>query len=210
MFRIIRKFLVGVPAMALLWCGMTPVLHAQNAVTLETGLTRITLTPAFASELAGLGHMATPISPSHLHKGVLTFPIVGGVIDLDTALTQTIHTGGITLSSGTMTVQLESFIIDSTGSQPYVTAMVVENKKLLGRIPLFYLTPAAGFTLPLVPSDGVLRLNDAQLSLTGTAAATLNAAFNTSMLQDHQLAGTANVTAVILGGDPDDGDDHRD
>jgi hypothetical protein len=97
------------------------------------------------------------------------------VVDLQTARGEIIHSGGLTLTAGSTEVRLQSFTIDTTGSSPVPTGLVVVNNKLVGWLPLFNLQLPAGITLPLKPSgEGVLRLKGVGVMLTGPAANALN------------------------------------
>jgi len=139
------------------------------------------------------------MAPSKLKEGRVIFPITGGTVDLTTAKGEINHSGGLTFLAGTNEVDLQTFIIDTTGT-PVLTGLVTVNKKLLGRLPLFNLQLPGGFALPLTLSDGrALNFNGVLLKLSADAASALNSAFSTTALPtDGTLViGTANVVALV-------------
>jgi hypothetical protein len=94
-------------------------------------------------------------------------------------------------------VKLQSFIIDSTGSEPVITGLVVEDGKLVGRVSLFRIAYPSGISLPLKPDHGVLKADNIGLSLTSPAASALNAAFHVTALSAGFDVGTADVEAIL-------------
>ncbi len=183
---------------------MGSAVQAQQTKTLEAGVTKVTLSSGFVSALEGLGLRAGTVGPIHLRNGVVNFPVTGGAVDLDTAKAQILHSGGLTLSPGSSpenaepTVRLESFIIDTTGSAPVITGLVIVKGALVGRVPLFNLQLPAGITLPLKTRDGQLVLDGVGVTLTSTAAQALNSVFNVTALEGGFNIGAAKVRAFVL------------
>jgi hypothetical protein len=179
-------------------------LHAQQTKTSEAGKTQVVLSAAFASALQDLGLRAGAVGPTRLRNGIASFPVTGGAVDLDTAKAQILHSGGLTLGpasspeSAEPTVRLESFIIDTTGSAPIITGLVVIKGALIGRVPLFNLQLPAGIKLPLDIEDSQLTLNGVGVTLTSTAAQALNSAFNVSALAGGFSIGTAKERGFVL------------
>jgi hypothetical protein len=171
--------------------------QAQKTHTVEAGRTTVTLADSFLSALKSLDVTPGTVSPTELKDGRVNFPITAGAIDLDTGRGQLLHSGGLTLTAGKTVVKLQSFIIDSTGGEPVITGLVVEDGKLVGRVPLFKIYYPDGISLPLKPDHGVLKGDDLGLSLTSTAASTLNAAFHITALSAGFDVGTADVTAIL-------------
>ena len=101
-------------------------------------------------------------------------------------------------------VRLESFILDTTGTTPVLTGLVVANGTLVGRLPLFNLQLPAGLTLPLRPEHGQLNLDGVGLTLTSGAAAALNSVFYVTALKGGITVGTANVWALVRDEDCDE------
>lgn len=183
---------------------MGSAVQAQQTKTLEAGVTKVTLSSGFVSALEGLGLRAGTVGPTHLRNGVVNFPVTGGAVDFDTAKAQILHSGGLTLSPGSSpenadpTVRLESFIIDTTGSAPVITGLVIVKGALVGRVPLFNLQLPAGITLPLKTRDGQLVLDGVGVTLTSTAAQALNSVFNVTALEGGFNIGAAKVRAFVL------------
>jgi hypothetical protein len=171
--------------------------RAQNTVTIEAGRTTVTLADSFVSALGSLGVTPGTVSPTELKGARVNFPITGGAFDLDTALGQVVHSGGLTLTAGSTEVRLQSFIIDTTGSAPLITGLVVVDNKLVGRVPLFNLSLPNGITLPIKPNHNVFKEEGIGVTLTATAASALNSAFHVSALTGGFEIGTANVVALL-------------
>jgi hypothetical protein len=182
-------------AIAALTLASTAAL-AQKTVTVQTGVTTVKLSSTFADALGTLGLTPGTVSPTELFDGTVDFPVVGGAIDLDSAAGNIIHSGGLTLTGGGTVVTLQSFIIDTTGTQPEITGLVSKNGKLVGRVPLFNLKLPAGFSLPIQPEYGFVQLSGVGVSLTSTAAGYLDDAFGTKAISGGLDIGTACVLIV--------------
>ncbi len=178
---------------------------AQKTETIEGGRTTVALSSSFASALTSLGVTPGTVSPTRLHDGVVNFPVTGGAIDLDTAASQILHSGGLTLTAGQTKVTLQSFIIDTT-SAPMITGLVSVDGKLVGRLPLFDLVLPTGITLPLKAYEGQIILKGVGVSLDSTAAGALNSVFHVSAFKGGFSIGTAKVVIDLSGFDDQDED----
>jgi len=178
---------------------------AQKTETIEGGRTTVALASGFVAALGSLDVTPGTVSPTRLHNGVINFPVTGGAIDLDTASSQILHSGGLTLIAGQTKVTLQSFIIDTT-SAPVITGLVSVDGKLLGRLPLFDLALPSGITLPLKPYDGQIILKGVGVSLDSAAAGALNSVFHVSAFKGGFGIGTAKVIIDLAGYDNDDED----
>jgi hypothetical protein len=174
---------------------------AQHTETIEAGRTTVNLASSFVSALGSLGVTPGTIGPTELKGSWVNFPITGGAFDLDTALGQVLHSGGLTLTAGSTEVRLQSFIIDTTGSAPQITGIVVADGKLVGRLPLFNLTLAENISLPIKPEGGVFKEKGIGVTLTASAASALNSAFHITALAGGLDIGTANIVALLGWGD---------
>ena len=105
------------------------------------------------------------------------------------------------MTAGSTEVRIQSFIIDTTGSAPQITGIVVVDGKLLGRLPLFNLELPKDVKLPIKPEDGVFVEKGIRVTLTSTAASALNSVFKISALAGGLEIGTANVVALLGWGD---------
>jgi hypothetical protein len=190
------RFLHAAPVFAVL-LTLSTTARAQNTVTIEAGRTTVALAESFVSALGSLGVTPGTVRPTDLKNGRVDFPITGGAFDLDTALGQVVHSGGLTLTAGSTEIRLESFIIDTTGSTPLITGLVIADNKLIGRLPLFDLTLPKGITLPIKPAHNVFKVEGIGVTLTATAASALNGAFHTSALTGGVDIGTAKVVALL-------------
>jgi hypothetical protein len=179
-------------------CSFTSALFAQQTKTVEGGLTTVQLSDTFLSALSSLDVTPGVIEPTHLHNGIVSFPITGGAIDPDTAKGNVLHSGGLTLTAHGKEVRLQSFLIDTAGKPLVITGLVVVSGRVLGRVPLFDLTLPSGVTLPLSTGDGFrLDVKDVTAKLDPEAAAALNGVFETRAFKGGLEIGTAQVDAFI-------------
>jgi hypothetical protein len=184
-------------------CLMATTAFAQNTRTVEGGLTSVKLSSTFTDALESLHVTPSTVSPTRLCDGTATFPITGGAIDLDSAAGNIVHSGGLILEAGGTEVKLQSFIIDTTkttAGAPVLTGLVIVNKKLVGRLPLFNLVLPAGFSLPLrAEGEFLLQLKDVGLTLTSTAAGALNSVYGLKpgTIPANLQIGTASVFAFL-------------
>lgn len=174
---------------------------AQSTVTAYAGATDVTLSNTFLGALKALSVNVGQVNPTMISGATATLPIVNGVIDRATAKGNLLHSGGLTFQGGQTTVRLQSFIIDTTGSTPVITGVVVANNQVVGRIPLFDVTLPAGFTLPLKTRGNTLALMGVKLTLDAKAAAALNSVYGVSQFTAGFSIGTANVTAYVSSSD---------
>jgi hypothetical protein len=203
--RITSRLSLAAPIVALAMLVSTNNASAQKTETIEGGRTTVALASGFVSALGSLGVTPGTVSPTHLYKGTVNFPVTGGAIDLDTAASQILHSGGLTLTAGQTKVTLQSFIIDTTGS-PVITGLVSVDGKLLGRLPLFNLSLPSGITLPLRPYVGQIILKGVGVTLNSTAAGALNSVFHVSAFAGGFNIGTAKVVIDLRGVDGEDED----
>lgn len=184
-----RKILLSVLSAGILAAGA----YGQTR-PLETGRTAVTLSSGFLAAASALGVTVTPVLPSSILTGVVSFPITGGTLDLGTARGEIDHSGGLELRAGSTRVQLLNFVIDTTAT-PRLTGMVVANGSVVGRVHLFDLTLPAGITLPLMPDNELLTIPNTAVKLSETAATALNALFNVTAFTPGFEIGTARVSA---------------
>jgi len=165
---------------------------AQKTETIAAGRTTVVLAGSFLSGLGSLDVTAATVGPATLHNGTVNFPVTGGAIHLDTAVSQILHSGGLTLTGGQTRITLQSFIIDTTGA-PVITGLVSVDEELLGRLPLFDLALPSGITLPLRPHDARIILKGVGVTVDSTAAGALNSVFHISAFEGGFGIGTATV-----------------
>jgi len=201
--RITSRLSVAAPIVALAMVLSANNVFAQKTTTIEGGRTTVALSSGFVSALGSLGVTPGTVSPTHLRNGTVNFPVTGGAIDLDTAASQILHSGGLTLVAGQTRVTLQSFIIDTT-SAPVITGLVSVDGKLLGRLPLFDLALPRGITLPLKPYDGQIILKGVGVSLDSAAAGALNSVFHVTAFKGGFGIGTAKVVIDLSGYDEDE------
>jgi hypothetical protein len=104
-----------------------------------------------------------------------------------------VHDGGLNLRVGALTVNISSFVIDTTGSAPVLTGLAKVNDSLVGRITLFDLALGAAPQVQSYGRYGTLRINDVAVTLNAEAAATLNDVFGVTAFTAGIPIGTARV-----------------
>lgn len=152
------------------------------------GSTDLTLDPGTAQALTDLGVTAAPIDPaSALPSGALSFPITGGSADTASFAGQVRHSGGISLTAGSTTVELKDFTIN-VDSDPDLTAMVGDQRVSILTLDLSSLEASV--------KGRKITLANVQAKLTKAAADALNAAFGVTAFTEGLTLGTARVNAL--------------
>ncbi len=169
--------------------------QAAAAPTVNTigGDTRVTLSSTFLGALNTLGVTASPSFPASIRNGNARFPIPTGEIDATSYKGEIVHDGGLNLRAGALTVNISSFVIDTTGSTPVLTGLAKVNDSLVGRITLFNLALGAAPQVQSYGRYGTLRINDVAVTLNAEAAATLNDVFGVTAFTAGIPIGTARV-----------------
>lgn len=185
-------------AIFLAFASLSLFASAQQTKTIDSGITTVVLSSGFTSALSSLDVVVGTVTPTHVYNGVVSFPIVAGAVDLDTALGNVLHSGGLTFTAGKTEVRIQSFIIDTTGSTPVITGLVTADNKLVGRLRLFDLTLPSGLQLPLKIEDRFfLTLSGVNVGLDAQAAKALNEVFSVSAFKAGLDIGTAEVSAIV-------------
>jgi hypothetical protein len=178
--------------------------HAAAAPTVNTigGDTRVTLSSTFLGALDSLGVTASPSFPASIRNGNARFPIPTGEIDAASYKGEIVHDGGLNLRAGALTVNISSFVIDTTGSAPVLTGLVKANDSLVGRIALFDLVLGSAPQVQPFGRYGSLRINDVAVTLNAEAAGALNDAFGVTAFTAGIPIGTARVNTFFYEPDP--------
>jgi hypothetical protein len=196
MYSFISRLSCAASMMAVASMLAVPASQAQKTETIQGGSTQVTFASGFTTALTDLGVTVSAGSPAEHRHGTVSFPAIAGAFDLDTAKAQILHGGGLTFTAGSNKVELLDFVIDTTGTAPIISSLIVVNGKLDGRVTLFDLAlPTA--TLPLTPKDSVLQFKDVGITLDPAAATALNTAFSGSGFTPGFDIGTADVTLVL-------------
>ncbi len=191
MNSLMKKLVLAAPIVAATLTVFAASAQAQGIYVVEGGRTTVTLSKAFLTDTTALKMTVGAVNTSQIYENQIFFPITSGAINLETAGGQILHSGGITLTAGTKNVRLESFIVNTLGEEPYITALVVANGRFLGRINLFDLKLSSDLTFPLVPHDGDFFLSGTELNLDPAGAAALNDAFGVKTFVDNLFVGNA-------------------
>jgi hypothetical protein len=169
---------------------------AAPSLNLASGQTSVILSTDFFAAVGALNLSAGAIGDGALRGGVASFPITGGVLDLQNARGEINHSGGLFFAAGGTRVELSSFNIDTSGATPVLTGLVTANGNFVGRIPLFTLE-LPSLTLPIQPQAfGTVFVPNVKVTLSPEAAQALNAVFNVSAFAAGFNIGTASVFGV--------------
>jgi len=128
----------------------------------------------------------------------MNIPVTGGAINPTTTAAQITHSGGLTLTSGSMVVKLQSFLVDTTGSAPIITGLVGANGKLVGHITLVDLTQPRDFKLPVCEDAGTVTIPNIDVKLNTGAAEPLNSAFGVSAFTGELEVGSGYLLTINL------------
>lgn len=116
-----------------------------------------------------------------------TFSAFGSVYDLNTSRGEILHKGALILVAGSTRVSISNLVIDTISVPFEVTGLVTVNGSVVGRLPLFVLSPR--FTRS---SANQLTLTlPAALTFTGAAAQALNSAFGVDFFREGVELGEA-------------------
>lgn len=172
---------------------------AQGAATVYSGATDVTLSSTLLSSLSSLGVKVGYDHPAMVSGATATFPLVTGVIDLNTSAGSLLHSGALIFDaqSNATKVRLQAFVISTASKPPVLSAEITVNNAVWGRYNVFDLTLPAGTTLPLKPSGNTLMLKGVKLTLDPSMSAMLNRVYGVSQFTPGFDVGTANVTANI-------------
>lgn len=192
--------LLVVPAFFLTATSAKAQTPQPKTFTFLTGNTRVDLSPVFVGALTSLNVTPRALGRSELFNGTAFFPIIEGTIDALNAKGEIAHSGGLSLTAGGTRVELRNFVIDTTGGTPVLTGLVVANRSVVGRIPLFDLQLPTSFQLPLRAIGGrIVLIPNVGVTLTQTAATALNGAFGVTAFTAGFNIGTATVIGITDG-----------
>lgn len=192
MTSLFRKF-----AIVLTVAASAVALPAQVR-TAVYGRTTLQFSTTFTSTVTSLSGSILDLELNPLASSNLVLPVTAGAFNPQTAVGEVEHSSGFTLSGGGKAIRIENLIIDTTnGTAPVVTAVIVFNNVVLGRIPLFNVQYPSGLTLPLQTTEGVLQVSGLKLTLAPIGAATLNSVFGITVIPAGLNAGTASIYVVF-------------
>lgn len=199
--RILRSVLLAiVPALLLSATEASAQTSQPQTFNLINGRTAVQLSPAFTGALTSLNVTPRAIGRAQIVNGSAQFPIIEGTLDVATARGEVVHQGGLSLTAGTTRVELKNFVIDTPGTTPVLTGLVVANNSVVGRIPLFNLQLPASFQVPLpifrTFGNRLLVLTEINVTLTRQAATALNGAFNVTAFAEGIPIGQATVVGL--------------
>jgi hypothetical protein len=149
--------------------------------------TSVALNPATSHLLTEHQIVVTAVAPATYHKTLL-WPVSGGQIAVATVAGTIQHTGGVRLSHAGKSVQVTSFIVDTSTKQ--VTALVAGQ-----RLPIFALDTSSEKRQTGI--GGTIVESGLKFTLTEQAATVLNGALGVSAFKAGQVFGTATITLAV-------------
>ena len=191
MNHLIKKVSLAASLIAVALTISATAAQAQGIYVVEGGRTTLTLSKAFLADLTAAKITEGAVNSSQFYNNQIYFPITSGAISLKNAEGQIVHSGGISFTAGDKSVRLESFILNTLGEQPYITALVIANGRFLGRINVFDVELSSDLKLPLVPESGDFFIPGTALRLDPAGAAALNDAFGVKTFEDNLYVGYA-------------------
>ncbi len=191
------KMLLTKVALAVSTALLPLALHAQSQDVAYGRLT-VNFSSSFVSSIAGAGISVTDLNGNALVNGSTTFTGVGGALDVTTAAGELLHSGGYLLTIGSNKVELSSPVIDTTNpNAPFITVLVVVNKAVVGRLPLFALIAPPGFIIPFPVNAGTVYLTGILLTLTPQIANELNGLLGANVITAGLSVGTESQYSVF-------------
>ena len=149
--------------------------------------TSIALNPATSQLLKEHQIVVTAVAPA-TYRNTLLWPVSGGHIAVATVAGTIDHTGGIRLSHAGNSVQVTSFIVDTSTNQ--VTALVGGQ-----RLPVFAIDTSS--VKHQTGTGGTILESGLKFTLTEQAANALNSALGASAFKAGQVFGTATLTLAV-------------
>ncbi len=166
--------------------GKVTVRAIPAEVLLAGGSTALQLDPGAASALESLGVTAGVVDPATAESDGLNFPITGGKVNAESFAGSIRHSGGISLTAGSTTVELTRFTIN-VDSDPDLTALVGGQRVSILSLDLSALDASV--------SGRRITLAGVKANLTAAAATALNQAFGVTAFTEGLTLGTATVKA---------------
>ncbi len=190
MIRLLTKLSLAAPtAAALLFASSTFAPTVGSIYPTEGGRTTLTLSKAFLAEITAAGATATTLPGAQLDGNEIAFGISTGEINLANAEGQIVHNGGIILTARAKQATLDSFMLTTIGEQAYVSALVVANGRVMGRMNVFDITLPSDLTLPITPKSGDFFLGGVAWNLDPDGATVLNDALGVTAFHDSVYVG---------------------
>jgi len=165
---------------------------AANSGTTGSGVlvgkqTSVALNPATSQLLKEHQIVVTAVAPA-TYRTTLLWPVSGGQIAVASAAGTIDHTGGVRLSHAGTSVQVTSFIIDTSTKQ--VTALIGGQ-----RLPIFAVDTSSEKRQTGV--GGTIVEGGLKFTLIEGAATALNSALGVSAFKAGQVFGTATITLAV-------------
>jgi hypothetical protein len=165
---------------------------ATTATTAGSGVlvgkqTSVALNPATSHLLTEHQIVVTAVAPATYRKTLL-WPVSGGHVAVATVAGTIQHTGGVRLSHGGKSVQVTSFIVDTSTNQ--VTALIAAQ-----RMPVFAIDTSSERHQTGV--GGTIVESGLKFTLTEQAATALNSALGVSAFKASQVFGTPTLTLAV-------------
>jgi hypothetical protein len=186
-----RKSAVLVLATSAVALVAAPAALADSA-KLASGSTVLTLDKATVKVLTSSNVRLAPIRPGAAGKGgTVSFPITGGLVDVETGAGTVTHSGGLVFRANGESVRLTKFTVKVGANKSRLFASVGDARIAILDLNVKKAKISRGGT------DGTaLIVGNVKGTLTGVAARALNSAFDTTLFKKGISLGTASVNGV--------------
>jgi len=180
---------------------LLPAAVAQT-VPVTAGRTSVALNTSTLGVLTGLNLQLSVSGAGRLIGTTLSFPITVGTVDAATLKAEIAHAGALNIQLGGLIkgsiVKLANFTIDTTGAKPQLSALVVVNNSVLGRVNVFDLSLPSGVALPVIPAgNALIDLPQVGVTLSQDGSAALNKVFGITAFSAGIPIGIARVQALV-------------
>ena len=170
-----------------------------NVVDVNSGELDISLDQTFSSAMLSQGiiasfHGTADKLPANSPKGARGFRVYGGEVDTNTGEGEFETVGDLQFTNGTTIVMLRHMTLDTSGAVPIVTAEVLVNGAITGRVPVFTLVVNDLFPVP--PTSGIFTTPTVAMAVNDSFVTLFNSLFGSNSLWLGIGAGTVSVTAT--------------
>lgn len=170
-----------------------------NVVDVNAGQMNINLDQTFTTIVGTLG-VTTSFHGTHaVPAGFPTtgrgFRVYGGQVDTSSGEGEFQSVGTLEFTNGTTIVQLRHLTLDTTGAAPVITAEVLLNGSMAGRVPVFTLITNDLFSIPV--NGNSFTTPAVALAMSDSFVTLFNTLFNLKVMTLGLGAGTVSASATI-------------
>jgi hypothetical protein len=202
-----RTFLTAIAALLVLITGTSQATTthkpnapaAPNVVDVNAGQLDIAIDPIFSVAMLSQGigpsfHGTSDAVPPTSPRGSRGFRVYGGEVDTNSGEGEFETVGNLQFANSTTTVILRHLTLDTSGAIPVITAEVLVNNAITGRVPVFSLVVNDLFPVP--PTGTTITTPTVAMVVNDSFVTLFNSIFGAKALWLGISAGTASVSAT--------------